>query len=181
MLAPQRSRSSLSSAFRVSPLQLIIVNHSPGPSDNFQLRASSEVVRGVCLVPSADSRAGPCIVILLIENVFVTCHMRRAPRASIKNTYIIQQRVHKYSVFRPRYIPDPSLKRQNPGTRRALHSTTHQPSPALHSQPFAFPVWINIEGRAPCKSSNPLSTVFLFRWPPPAVVMDPPRAQISIK
>ena len=61
----------------------------------------------MCLVPSADSRAGPCIVILLIENVFVTCHMRRAPRASIKNTYIIQQRVHKYSVFR-------SLKRQTP-------------------------------------------------------------------
>jgi len=29
----------------LSPQQLIIVNHSPGPSDNFQLRASSEVVR----------------------------------------------------------------------------------------------------------------------------------------
>ena len=28
---------------------------------------------------------------------------------------------------------------------------------------------------------TPLLTVFLFRWPPPAVVMEPPRAQISIK
>ena len=49
----------------------------------------------------------------------------------------------------------------------------------LHSQPF--PVRTNNSGRAPQKSSIPLSTVFLFRWPPPAVVMEPPRAQISIK
>ena len=44
----------------LSQQQLIIVNHSPRPSDNFQLRASSEVVIGrVCLVASAGSRGEP--------------------------------------------------------------------------------------------------------------------------
>jgi hypothetical protein len=50
---------------------------------------------------------------------------------------------------------------------------------ALHSQPF--PERIIIEGRSPCKSSSPLSNVFLDLRSPPAVVVLPPRAQISIK
>ena len=71
------------------------------------------------------------------------------------------------------------------GTLKIYFGTTlgRPDSPAtalLHSQPY--PVRINIEGRAPQKSSNPsFDRYFLFRWPPPAVVMEPPRAQISIK
>ena len=74
----------------------------------------------------------------------------------------------------------PVTSRRSPATGRTAPPPP-RPAPPLHSQPF--PVRTNNSGRAhtPQKSSNPLLTVFLFRWPPPAVVMEPPRAQISIK
>ena len=65
----------------------------------------------------------------------------------------------------------PRLATSSPRAKRSLVS--------LHSHPF--PVRTNREGRSPRKSSIPSFDRFSLSKPPPAVVMEPPRAQISIK